>query len=109
VPYKLVGKYRNNTISPLLYPNVLYTVATQYNQAYVLVEMNSSEQVPYILYSELEYENLLFVTRTTGMQIVSGGFGGGKTQLGVMTDKRIKRIGCHNFKSLIEEVAGSRR
>lgn len=103
VPYKLVGKYRNNTISPLLYPNVLYTVATQYNQAFVLVEMNSSEQVPYILYSELEYENLLFVSRTTGMQVVSGGFGGGKTQLGVMTDKRVKRIGCHNFKSLIEE------
>jgi len=103
VPYKLVGKYRNNTISPLLYPNVLYTVGTQYNQAYVLVELNSSEQVPYILYSELEYENILFVTRTTGTQVVSGGFGGGKTQLGVNTDKRIKRIGCHNFKSLLEE------
>ena len=103
VPYKLVGKFRNSKISPLLYPNVIYTVATQYNQAYVLVEMNSSEQVPYILYSELEYENLLFVTRTTGSQVVSGGFGSGKTQLGVVTDKRVKRIGCHNFKSLIEE------
>ena len=37
------------------------------------------------------------------MQTVSGGFGSGKTQLGVMTDKRVKRIGCHNFKSLLEE------
>lgn len=103
VPYKLVGKYRNNTISPLLYPNIIYTIGNQYNEAFVLVEMNASEQVPYILYSELEYENILFVNRTTGMQTVSGGFGGGKTQLGVMTDKRVKRIGCHNFKSLVEE------
>lgn len=103
VPYKLVGKYRNNTISPLLYPNVIYTVGTKYNNAYILVEINSSEQVPYILHSELEYENILFVTRSNGIQIVSGGFGGGKTQLGVNTDKRIKRIGCQNFKSLTEE------
>jgi len=103
VPYKLIGKYRNNTISPLLYPNVIYETGKQYNNAYVLVEVNSSEQVPHILYQELEYENILFVTRTTGSQVVSGGFGGGKTQLGVNTDKKVKRIGCHNFKSLVEE------
>lgn len=103
VPYRLIGKYRNNTISPLLYPNVIYEVGKQYNYAYVLVEVNSSEQVPHILYQELEYENILFVNRTTGSQVVSGGFGGGKTQLGVNTDKKVKRIGCHNFKSLVEE------
>ena len=103
VPYRLIGKYRNNTISPLLYPNVIFEVGKQYNYAYVLVEVNSSEQVPHILYQELEYENILFVNRTTGSQVVSGGFGGGKTQLGVNTDKKVKRIGCHNFKSLVEE------
>jgi hypothetical protein len=103
VPYKLVGKYRNNNISPLLYPNVIYHVGTQFNDAFVLVETNSSEQVPYILHNELEYENLVFVNRTTGSQDVSGGFGGGKTQLGVTTDKKVKRTGCHNFKSLLEE------
>ena len=99
VPYRLIGKYRNNIISPLLYPNVIFEVGKQYNYAYVLVEVNSSEQVPHILYQELEYENILFVNRTTGSQVVSGGFGGGKTQLGVNTDKKVKRIGCHNFKS----------
>lgn len=103
VPYKLVGKYRNSTISPLLYPNMIYEVGKQYNSAYVLMEINSSEQVPYILYQELEYENILFVNRTSQSQVVSGGFGGGKAQLGVNTDKRVKRIGCHNLKSLIEE------
>lgn len=103
VPYKMIGKYRNNNISPLLYPNIIYEVGKQFNSAFVLVEINSSEQVPYILYQELEYENLIFVNRTSQSQVVSGGFGGGKTQLGVTTDKRVKRIGCHNFKSLVEE------
>lgn len=103
VPYKLVGKYRKNDISPLLYPNVIHQVAMKFNEAFVLVEINSSEQVPYILHHELEYENLVFVNRSTGMQTITGGFGGGQTQLGVNTDKKVKRTGCHNFKSLVEE------
>lgn len=103
MPYKLVGKYRDNTISPLLYPSIIYKVGKEYNNAYVLVEINSSEQVAEILYSEYEYENIIFVNRSTQGQTVNGGFGGGKTQLGVVTDKKIKRIGCSNFKSLVEE------
>jgi len=103
IPYKLVGKYRKNDISPLLYPNVIHQVAMKFNEAFVLVEINSSEQVPYILHHELEYENLVFVNRSTGMQTITGGFGGGQTQLGVNTDKKVKRTGCHNFKSLVEE------
>lgn len=103
VPYKQVAKYRNNKISPLLYPSVIYKVARDYNNAYVLIEINSSEQVPTILYSELEYENILFVNRNSNGQWVTGGFGGGAVQFGVNTDKRIKRIGCMTIKSLIEE------
>jgi hypothetical protein len=103
MPYLLVGKYRDNQISPLLYPSVIYKIAKEYNNAYVLIEINSSEQVAEILYSEYEYENIVFVNRMTNGQIVSGGFGGGKTQLGVITDKKIKRIGCSNLKSLVEE------
>jgi hypothetical protein len=103
VPYKIVGKYRDNKISPLLYPSVIYKVAKEFNEAYVLIEINTSEQVAEILYGEYEYENIIFVNRTTNGQVVSGGFGGGKSQLGVITDKKIKRIGCSNFKSLVEE------
>jgi hypothetical protein len=103
MPYQLVGKYRNNEISPLLYPSIIYKAGKEYNNAYVLIEINSSEQVAEILYSEYEYENVIFVNRMTNGQVVSGGFGGGKTQLGVITDKKIKRIGCSNFKSLVEE------
>jgi hypothetical protein len=103
VPYKQIGKYRDNKISPLLYPSVIYKVAKEFNDAYVLVEINTSEQVADILYGEYEYENIIFVNRGTNGQVVSGGFGGGKTQLGVITDKKVKRIGCSNFKSFTEE------
>jgi len=103
VPYKQVAKFRDNKISPMLYPSVIYKLATEYNQAWVLMEINSSEQVPAILYSEMEYENILFVNASSQGQTVSGGFGGGKAKLGVNTDKRVKRIGCMNFKSLVEE------
>ena len=103
MPYKIVGKYRNNQISPLLYPSVLYRVGKEYNEAYVLIEINSSEQVAEILYGEYEYENIISVSRTPQGQVVNGGFGGNKTQLGVITDKKVKRIGCSNFKSMVEE------
>jgi hypothetical protein len=104
VPYRMVGKYRNNTIAPMLYPSVIHKLAKQYNNAYILTEVNSSEQVAHILYNDYEYENILFVHRDTKGQRITGGFAGaGKTQLGVNTDKRVKRIGCFNFKSLVEE------
>jgi hypothetical protein len=103
VPYKLVGKFKDNTISPLLYPSVIYRVASEFNTAYVLLETNFSEQVAHILYNEYEYENILFVQRSAKGQVITGGFGSGSTQLGVVTDKKVKRIGCFNFKSLIEE------
>lgn len=51
----------------------------------------------------MEYENILFVTRSSKGQIISGGFGSGTTQLGVVTDKKVKRIGCSMFKTLVEE------
>lgn len=103
MPYKQVGKYRDNKISPLLYPSMIYKLGKEFNDAYILIEINVSEQVAEILYNEYEYENLIFVNRGTNGQVVSGGFGGGKTQLGVITDKKVKRIGCSNFKSMAEE------
>jgi hypothetical protein len=104
VPYVVVAKYRNNTISTLLYPTVIYSVATEYNNAFVLLENNYSEQVGYILTNEYGYENILYVTKNAKGQTVTGGFGSiGQTYVGVNTDKRIKRIGCFNFKSLLEE------
>jgi len=104
VPYRLVAKYRDNKIAPMLYPSVIHKLAKQYNEAYILTEVNTSEQVAHILYAEYEYENILFVSKSSKGQAVTGGFAGaGKTRLGVHTDRKVKRIGCFNFKSLVEE------
>jgi hypothetical protein len=102
-PYKQVAKFRKNDVSALLYPNFIYKVAKEYNNAYILVEINISEQVANILHNELEYDNLLFVNRNSQGQAVSGGFGGGRAQLGVVTDRKVKRIGCMNLKTMVEE------
>lgn len=103
-PYKVVAKYRSNEISPLLYPSIVYKIATEYNNAYVLIEVNSSEQVAHILYHEYEYENVLFVTKDSATnQIISSGFGGSSSKMGVTTDKKVKRVGCNNLKTLVEE------
>ena len=102
-PYRVVAKFRKNDITPLLFPNIIYKVATEYNNAFVLIEINVSDQVAQILHQELEYENILMVNRTAGSQVIGGGFGGSKSYLGVSTDKKVKRIGCHNFKALVEE------
>lgn len=103
IPYKVVGKYRNNKISPLLYPNIIYKIAKDYNDAYILVEVNDNgQQIADILHSELEYENIFRIGSDAKKgQFISIGFKG-KTLLGVRTTKQVKRIGCSNLKTLIE-------
>jgi hypothetical protein len=101
-PFKLVAKYKNNKISPMLYPNVIHKVALEYNSAYVLIEINKSQEVAMILYDEYEYENMISVKRGAKGQVpVDGGYS--KGLLGVTTDKKVKRQGCQALKSLMEE------
>ena len=103
-PYKLVAKYRDNRVTPMLYPTIIHTVARNYNNAHILVEINDNgQQIADILYHELEYENMLWINRDgTKGQVVSGGFGGRTVQCGVRTDKKVKRIGCSQLKTLVE-------
>ena len=103
VPYKVVAKYRNKEISPLLYPSVVYTIGMRYNEAFVMVELNDiGQQVADILHQDLEYENLLITSvRGRGGQRIGGGFTK-NIQLGVKTSKTVKSIGCSNLKDLIE-------
>ena len=103
-PYRAVAKFRDNRISPMLYPTMIHTVARNYNNAHVLVEINDNgQQIADILYHELEYENMLWINRDgTKGQTVSGGFAGRTTQPGVRTDKKVKRIGCSQLKTLVE-------
>ena len=105
MPYRIVAKYRDNEIKPLLFPSKIYDVARAYNQAFVLVEVNDiGEQVATTLQFDLEYDNLVMASmRGRAGQILGGGFSGGRAQLGVRTTKAVKRIGCSNLKQLVED------
>ena len=106
VPYIQVAKYRNNEIPPMLYPTVIYQAAKKYNDAFVLVEINSiGLQVADTLHFELSYDNLLkFQIKGKQGQQESGGFGGGRNKIafGVKTTLQTKNIGCANLKALVE-------
>lgn len=104
-PYKLVAKYRNNIIPPLVYPNIIENIARKYNNAWVLVEVNDiGGQVVDILHHELEYENIIStVSKGRKGQVVSGGFGKGNKLQGIKTTQSIKKTGCSILKNLIEQ------
>ena len=104
-PYRLVAKYRNNTIKPILFPNIIRDVSKAYNQAFILVEVNDiGDQVASIIHMDLEYDNILMCSmRGRAGQVVGQGFSGKKTQLGVKMSKTVKKIGSLNLKALIED------
>ena len=104
-PYRVVAKYRNNEIKPMLFPNIILDVAKGYNNAYTLIEVNDiGDQVASILQYDLEYENILMATmRGRTREIVGQGFSGKQTQLGVRTTAAVKKLGCSNLKTLLED------
>jgi len=104
-PHRVVAKYRDNTIKPMLFPSVIYEVARNYNQAFILCEVNDvGDQVAAILQYDLEYQNLLMCSmRGRAGQIVGQGFSGNKTQLGVKMSKTVKKVGSLNLKTMVEE------
>jgi len=105
VPYKIVGKYRNNEIKPMLFPNVINDVARAYNNAWVLCEVNDvGDSVASILNYDLEYPNVLMsAMRGRAGQIIGQGFSGTKTQLGVKMSITVKKQGCANLKQIVED------
>ena len=104
-PYKVVAKYRNNEIKPMLFPNIIHSVAKGYNNAFLLIEVNDiGDQVASILQYDLEYDNLLMASmRGRNGQVVGQGFSGKKSQLGVRMTAAVKKLGCSNLKTLIED------
>ena len=104
IPYKVVAKYKNNMIKPLLFPNIIDPVARSYNKAYVLCEVNDiGGQVADIMQFDMEYENLLMCAmRGRAGQIVGQGFSH-KSQLGLKMTSTVKKTGCSNLKALIED------
>ena len=90
-PFEQVVVYRNNTISPLLFPNVIYKYANVYNQAYCIVESNDQGSVVCNgLYYDLEYENLHVESAVKADAI------------GTELNRKSKRLGCSALKDLLE-------
>ena len=97
-PYQVVCVFRDNTISTLVYPEIINRLAIQYNEAFVLIETNDlGQQVADTLRYDLEYENVYMSTQE---EIREGG--NPKYSPGCRTTKKTKSIGCNMLKDLIE-------
>ena len=101
-PYRQVATYASSSITPILFPTVIYNAARYYNDAYILIEINNNPQVADFIHADLEYENLLKVfTGNKKPQQLSAGFARG-IQMGLKMSVQVKQIGCSNLKTLIE-------
>jgi hypothetical protein len=102
-PYRQVAKYRNNKLPLLFFPTIIYSLAQRYNEAYVLIETNNiGQQVVDILHYDLEYENIYKLEHHhIKGQSISSGFKR-STSFGIKTTKSVKKIGCANLKTLVE-------
>ena len=90
-PFRQVAVYRDNAISPLLFPDIIYKYAKTYNDAYVIIESNDQGAVVCNgLYYDLEYENVYVESAIKANSI------------GVTMTKKVKRIGCSNLKDFVE-------
>ena len=91
-PFKQVAVYRNNTISPILFPNIIYKYAKVYNDAYVVIESNDQGTlVCNGLYQDLEYDNIHMESAVKADRI------------GIEMNRKVKRLGCSAIKDILEE------
>ena len=103
MPYKQVAKYRNNEISPLLFPTKIVHAAKKYHDAFILIEINSiGLQVADIIHHDFAYDNLIKIeVKGKQGQQHTPGFKK-KVAFGLKMNKQTKAIGCTNLKTLIE-------
>jgi Terminase-like family. len=104
-PFNQVCTFRSNLVTPVEFADIIYQMGKTYNEASVLVELNSvGGQVCQILHDDYEYDNLVH-TESAGPagKKVSGGFSAKKFEIGVRTTKTVKATGCSIMKMLIEQ------
>jgi Terminase large subunit, T4likevirus-type, N-terminal/Terminase RNaseH-like domain len=102
IPYRVVSTYKDNNISPLVYPSIIKRICEYYNQAYALIEINDNgQQVADSLFEDYDYENILSTVEIKGKIAVTWGYGN-KSYRGIRTTKSVKRLGCSIMKNLIE-------
>jgi|TARA_B110000971_G_C20007682_1_gene499991 hypothetical protein len=91
-PFKQAATYRDNMISPMLFPDIINKYAKAYNDALVIIENNAEgSMVATQLHYDIEYENVF----VQGLMKAE--------DIGVTMNRKIKRIGCSTMKELLEE------
>lgn len=92
VPFTQVAAFKSNRISPYMFAELLVKFAKIYMNAYLCIENNDrGSLVNHIVYHDLEYDNLYVES------VVKRG------AIGIKTTRKTKKIGCSNFKDLIEQ------
>jgi Terminase large subunit, T4likevirus-type, N-terminal/Terminase RNaseH-like domain len=96
MPYRVVATYKDNTISSLAYPFLIFSICKKYNDSYVLIETNSvGVTVANCIFYELEYEYVYFTHKET----LNEGMG----YPGVKTTKKVKAVGTACLRDLVEQ------
>jgi len=97
-PHRVAATYKNNEVPPLMYAGICFNMAKNYNEAFILVEINDvGAQVADELFHTYEYENLYW---TKSGDVL--GKKGADPYPGIRTTKKTKRIGCANLKDIVE-------
>ena len=91
-PFKQVCTYRDNMISPMLFPDLINKYCSRYNEALVIIENNAEgSMVATQLHYDIEYPNVFVQGMTHAKDI------------GITMSRKIKRVGCSTLKELLEE------
>lgn len=89
-PIKQVAVYRNNKITPFLYPTVLVKYGTIYNNAFMIIESNDQGTLVCSGVHELDYEEMYMESTVKA------------DKMGLLMTVKSKRLGCAGFKSMLE-------
>ena len=91
-PFKQVCTFRDNMISPMLFPDLINKYCRPYNDSLVIIENNAEgSMVATQLHYDIEYPNVFVQGMTKS------------TDIGITMSRKIKRVGCSTLKELLEE------
>jgi hypothetical protein len=98
-PFRIVATYQNNEISTIEYPEVIVYCGRYYNDAYLLIENNSiGAGVANDVSTDYEYENTINLDYESEAKVKKKKY----HEIGVKTNKRVKKMGALNMKHMIE-------
>lgn len=101
-PYRIVARFRNNTIEDVMFASAIQQTALHYNSAYVLVENNAiGALVLNHIVVDLDYDNCFFTTVDRG-EIEATGQGKAHRTPGIRTTNKVKAQGCAKLKTIVE-------